>query len=209
MTPEPDHSEAPVDEANLLPAHPCLGREIIWTALAILVVMGITAFQLRQQGRLWGCACGELRVWGNAWSSHNSQHLVDPYSFTHVLHGLIFYGLLATFLPRQSLYPRLGLAAAIEAVWEIVENTEFVIQRYRTATMSFDYQGDTVVNSLGDILCCIAGFALARRLGFWGSLALFLAIELVLIILIKDSLLLNIVMLLYPLDAVKAWQLGS
>lgn len=158
---------------------------------------------------MWWCACGYLWLWaGDAWSADNSQHLFDPYTFTHLLHGIILYGLLAWGLPRLTHPWRLSVAVSIEALWEVFENSTFIIERYRAATISLGYQGDTIVNSLGDILVCGIGYVLARRLGFRGSLALFVLVELVLLIWIRDSLLLNIVMLVHPIDAIKAWQLN-
>jgi len=172
-------------------------------------LMAGTIYQLRSQGRLWWCACGQLSLWsGNTWIQHNSQHLVDPYSLTHVLHGMLLCGLFAWLCPRLPFAWRLWLAVSVEAVWEVVENTDIVIQRYRAVTASLDYLGDTVVNSLGDILSFGIGVAVARYLGFWRSLGLFLVTEVVLVVWIRDSLLLNILMLVYPVDAVRTWQMS-
>ena len=182
----------------------------LWPWLVIVAVVLITAVLLHAQGRLWICACGRIDLWaGNIHSADNSQHLLDPYSFTHVLHGLVFYGVLAWAFPRLAVAWRLALAISLEALWEIVENSAFVIQRYREATLALGYEGDTIVNALGDLLCCGIGVLLARQLGFRRSLALFVVTELVLIVWIRDSLLLNIVMLLHPFEAIKAWQLGT
>jgi hypothetical protein len=148
-------------------------------------------------------------VWaGNVWSSDNSQHLLDPYSFTHMLHGFAFCGLLAWVMPKLSWDWRLWLAILIEAAWEVLENSDFVINRYREATAALGYQGDTVINSLGDIVVCGLGFLLARQLGLRRSIVVFVLTEVVLLIWIRDSLLLNILMLIYPVDEVKAWQMG-
>jgi len=175
----------------------------------MVVVLVATAFQLQSQGRPWWCSCGEPYLWvGDTQSSHNSQHLFDPYSFTHVLHGLVICGLLTWGLPRLPPLWRLWLAVCIEALWEVVENSEFVIQRYRATTASLGYQGDTIANSLGDILSGAIGFVVASRLGLRYSIVLFVLTELVLLVWIKDSLLLNVIMLVYPVDAIKAWQLG-
>ena len=175
----------------------------------MVTVVAAAAYQLHRQGRLWWCACGYLWLWsGDAWSADNSQHLFDPYTFTHVLHGVVLYWLLAWGLPRVSPPWRLWLAVSMEALWELFENSTFIIERYRAATISLGYQGDTIVNSLGDILACGIGYALARRLGFRGSLALFVVTEVVLLIWIRDSLLLNVVMLIHPIDAIKTWQLS-
>ena len=171
--------------------------------------MAITVYELHRQGRLWICSCGTVGLWqSNAWSSETSQQLLDPYSFTHLLHGFIFCGLLAWIVPRLSVPWRLWLALTFEALWEIVENTNYTIERYRGVTAAIGYQGDTIVNSLGDILCFGLGFILARRLGLRRSLVVFAITEVVLIIWIKDSLLLNVIMLLYPLQIIRTWQLG-
>jgi hypothetical protein len=181
----------------------------VWPWLAIFVVLIATAYLLHREGRLWFCSCGRILLWaGNVWSSDNSQHLLDPYSFTHMLHGFAFCGLLAWMLPRLSWAWRLWLAVLIEAAWEVLENSDFVINRYREATAALGYQGDTVINSVGDILVCGIGFLLARQLGLKRSIVVFVLTELVLLIWIRDSLLLNILMLIYPMDEVKAWQMG-
>jgi hypothetical protein len=174
---------------------------------AILVVLLGTALILRSQGRLWWCSCDYLLVWsGDPWSSDNSQHLLDPYSFTHLLHGFLLCGLLTLLVPRLSTVWRLWLAVTIEAVWEVVENSEFVIRRYREETAALGYHGDTIVNSLGDILVCGLGFVVAQRLGFRRAFVVFLVTEVTLAILIRDNLTLNIVMLIHPIEAIKEWQ---
>ena len=175
--------------------------------LAIAVVLLGSALVLRRQGRLWWCSCDYFLVWsGDPWSSDNSQHLLDAYSFTHLLHGFLLCGLLALIVPRLSAVWQLWLAVSIETVWEVVENSEFVIRRYREETAALGYHGDTIVNSLGDILACGLGFVVARRLGFRLTLALFVLTEVTLAILIRDNLTLNILMLTYPIDAIKEWQ---
>ena len=180
-------------------------RALPW--LAIVVVLAATAYQLRSQGRLWWCSCGYLLLWsGDPWSSDNSQHLLDPYSFTHLLHGFVLCGLLALTAPRLSAVWQLWLAVSIEALWEVLENSEIVIRRYRQETAALGYQGDTVVNSLGDIIVCGLGFVLAHRLGVRRTLALFVVTEVALAIWIRDNLSLNILMLIYPIEAVKDWQ---
>ncbi|HYG79739.1 MAG TPA: DUF2585 family protein [Pyrinomonadaceae bacterium] len=181
----------------------------LWPWVVVAVVVAASVYQLRAQGRLWFCACGYLLPWSSdAWSADNSQHLFDPYSFTHVLHGFIFWWLLAWILPRASVAWRFCLTISLEALWEVVENTDFVIRHYRETTQALGYQGDTVVNVLGDILTCGFGFLLAWRLGFRRTLALFILTEVVLLVWIRDSLLLNILMLVYPLEGIKAWQAG-
>lgn len=180
----------------------------LWPLLAIVGLFGVTAFLLRTEGRLWICSCGKLLLWsGKVCSSDNSQHFFDPYSFTHVLHGVVFFWLIAWLLPRWKSSRQLTLAIAVEALWEVFENTNFIIARYRTETAALGYQGDSVVNSFGDIICCVGGFMLARQLGWRRSLAVFAVLELVLILWIRDSLLLEILMLLFPIHAIRAWQM--
>jgi hypothetical protein len=180
-----------------------------WPWLAVAGVLGTAAFALRRQGRLWLCSCGHFRPWlGDAWSAETSQQLFDPYSLTHVLHGFALCGLLALLLPRAGWRWRLALAVAAEALWEVFENTEFVINRYREATAALGYNGDTVVNSLGDVLACAAGFLLARRLGALKTLLVFALTEAALLFWIRDSLLLNVLLLVYPSESLRAWQAG-
>lgn len=180
-----------------------------WPWLALTAVVAAAVVQLRYQGRLWSCACGRVLFWsGDAWSADNSQHLFDPYSFTHVLHGFVFCGLLAWLLPRLSWNWRLALAVCVEAVWEVLENSAFIINRYRENTLALGYTGDTILNSFGDLLACALGFLLARRLGLRRALLVFVLTEIALLIWIRDSLLLEVLMLIYPVDAIRAWQMS-
>lgn len=180
----------------------------LWPWLSLVPLFVATAVLLRLEGRFWICSCGQVFIWvGQACNSNTSQHFLDPYSFTHVLHGFLFFWLIAWLLPRLTSNWQLTLAVAIEAAWEVLENTNFIIERYRTATAAVGYTGDTVVNSLGDILCCTVGFMIARRLGLRRSLIAFLAVELVLILWIRDSLLLEILMLVVPVDLIRTWQM--
>jgi len=178
-----------------------------WLVMAAVLMLAVGL--LHVQGRLWWCACGGLSPWsGDIWSSHCSQHFFDPYSFTHMLHGLLLYGLLALVRPEMPLPWRLCLAISIEAGWEVFENCDFTIQRYREMTMALDYEGDTIVNSLGDLLSCGCGFFLAWRFGVWRSVGLFVATESLLLLCYHDSLLLNVIMLTCPIDMIKTWQIG-
>ena len=180
----------------------------LWPALAIAAAFVATAILLHLEGRLWICSCGKVQVWaGKVCSSDNSQHFLDPYSFSHVLHGFLFFWLIAWLLPRLKPNSQLMLAVAVEALWEVFENTNFIINRYRSETAALGYNGDTVVNSFGDIFCCLMGFMIARRLGWRRSLLVFAVLELVLIIWIRDSLLLEILMLVFPIDAIRAFQM--
>src|SRR5262249_54327049 len=132
-----------------------------------------------------------------------------PYSLSHVLHGILFFGLLWLFRRRLSLNVRAAIAACIEIGWETLENSPIIINRYRAATVSFGYTGDSIVNSLGDIISFMAGFYIARKLGWRASVAIFLAVELLMLWLIRDNLTLNVLMLLWPIDAVRKWQAAA
>jgi len=156
------------------------------------------------------CRCGYLKFWhGIVYSSENSQHLTDWYTFSHVLHGLGFYFLLWLALRRADVGLRFALAIALEAAWEVAENTSFIIDRYRAATISLDYYGDSIVNSIADIAAMAFGFWVARKVSVWASIVIFALVEVGLALTIRDSLLLNILMLIHPVEAVKRWQLGG
>jgi len=183
-------------------------RKYIGPVAVIGLMLTAAVVELRLQGRLWVCTCSRVFATGDAWSSQTSQLFIDPYSLTHVAHGLMFAGLLALLFKRTPPIWRFVIAIGLESAWEIIENTNTVIDRYRAATASLDYHGDTIVNSLGDITACAIGFMLARKLGWTRSIILFLAVEVVLVFWIRDSLLLEIIMLIHPVNAIKTWQLG-
>jgi hypothetical protein len=173
------------------------------------VIAAVAILILWLQGRIWWCKEGDLAPWSwNIWSSHNSQHLIDPYSFTHVLHGILEFWLIGLVFYKLPIAWRFVIAIFIESTWEVVENTNTVIQHYRTVTMSLDYYGDAIFNSIADIACCGLGFWIAYKIRFWWSLAVFFATELILVLTMRDSLLINILMLLYPIEAIKQWQIG-
>jgi Protein of unknown function (DUF2585) len=173
---------------------------------AILIVHAAT---LHFMGRIAWCKCG-FGLWtSHAWSSETSQMLADPYSATHVVHGILFYVVLHFLVPRASLRVRFMAAVIAEIGWEIFENTPFVINRYRAATASLDYTGDSVLNSVGDVLSAILGFWLAARLPWKVSLAIVVGLELLLLVTVRDNLTLNILMILYPIEAIKRWQTAS
>jgi hypothetical protein len=169
--------------------------------------MLVTVAMLRVEGRIWWCACRTPTPFSTqVHSSHNSQHLLDPYSLSHLLHGLIFYGCLRLIAPRLDRGWALVIALIIEAGWEVLENSPPVIERYRAATASLGYTGDSIVNSAGDVMSCAIGFFLAARIGWRWSVALFVAIELTMLAWIRDNLTLNVVMLICPIEAIKHWQ---
>ena len=167
------------------------------------------AASLVSLGRNLICQCGYVKLWhGDVISSENSQHIFDWYSPSHVLHGLVFYLALHFLLPKLDIGWRLVMAAAIEAAWEVVENTSWIIDKYREDTIALDYYGDSVVNSLSDMTMMVVGFIIAARAPVWLSISLFIAAELLVGTIIRDGLLLNIIMLLYPLDWIWHWQAG-
>jgi hypothetical protein len=176
-----------------------------WLAAAALLILA--AALLRAEGRIWWCECGEPRPWiSDVWTRHCSQHLADPYTVTHISHGLLFFIVLARAAPRLDIGWRRAALVAAAAFWEVLENSPVIIERYRTETMSLDYLGDSIINSLGDILAAVLGFMLARRIGLVWSLALFAASELALLAVMRDNLTLNVLMLIHPIDAIKVWQ---
>ncbi len=184
-----------------------------WTRGSVAATLGVilvTALSLCSMGRGLWCSGGELSPWSwDIWSMHNSQHLLDPYSFTHMQHGVLVYALL--WLVFRSRWPaaRLLMAILFEALWEVFENTNFVIESYRESTIALNYYGDSVLNSVADIGAFALGYTAAMWLAAWVSAAAFLGIEAVLLLTIRDSLTLNIVMLLHPIDAIKTWQMGG
>jgi len=176
-------------------------------AFVIGLMLVATAIVEHLQGRLWKCECQNYLWTADAWGSQTSQLFFDPYSFTHLLHGFMFAGLLVLLIRNMSRTWRFVMAIAVECVWEMIENSNTVIDRYRQATAALGYHGDSVLNSLGDIFCCGLGFMLAARLGWRWGVAMFVAVELALTLWIRDSLLLEILMLIHPVTAVKNWQM--
>jgi hypothetical protein len=155
------------------------------------------------------CKCGFVSLWHGPVDNQNSQQIFDWYSFTHVLHGIGFYFLIFLVARRLPVPLRLLIAVFLEGSWEIAENSPFIIDRYRTATFSLDYYGDSVINSVSDVVAMMMGFWMARRLPVWGTVAFVVGVELLLAVVIRDNLTLNIIMLIHPIDAIKQWQLGS
>ncbi len=181
----------------------------VWCIAGIALIMAGAALAEAAMGRrLWGVK-GQPGFWsGNVSSEHNSQFLFDPYSFSHVNHGLFFYGLLWLAARKLSVRARLLMAAAIEAGWEVLENTDWLIETYRARTISLHYYGDSIINSQCDILAMAAGFLLASVLPARWAIAAVIGIEIVLALWIRDNTVLNVIMLLYPVEAIKSWQMG-
>jgi hypothetical protein len=197
------------------PQRPATGRlpswiKRHWAALAVLGIVAAAVAINRFNGRVWFCQCGQLRfVIASASSEHTSQHLLDPYSLSHVQHGFVLFWFLYWLAPGFSWQSRQVISTAIEATWEVIENTPFVINRYREATAALGYTGDSVVNSLGDVLACVVGFAIAGKIGLRWTIVVFVVIEAAMVVTIRDSLLLNVLMLFWPLEAVKQWQMAE
>jgi Protein of unknown function (DUF2585) len=180
------------------------------TTVILLAIVSLMAVVLLAMGRAPICTCGSVKLWhGVVFSSENSQHLSDWYTFTHVTHGFVFYPIIWLIGRRWPIATRLVLAAIIEASWEILENTDFVINRYREVTISLDYFGDSVINSVSDVVAMIVGFLIAARAPARLTLALAIGLEFFLAWAIRDNLTTNIIMLVYPIDAIRAWQAGS
>lgn len=242
-------------------------RVKLWSAATLVLTFAVTAAILRWQGRVWFCKCMEPRLWiSEPNSPHTSQHLLDPYSLSHLQHGLLLYLALILILPdrnapgdkggpgwrlrlpgsrkrqeagtgdashssaaqvagdgnlgqpreadgqRRSLRRRVvrfWIATLLECAWEVFENSAFVINRYREATAALGYSGDSVWNSLGDVMSCVVGYLIAMSLGWRRTLVLFAIIEVTMILWIRDSLLLNVLMLIYPIEAIKSWQTAA
>jgi hypothetical protein len=174
-------------------------------AIAILIAAG-AVLALMQRPAI--CTCGSIQLWG-ASGPEQSQMLADWYSFSHVIHGVLFFALLRLAAPRWPIGRRFLLALLIEAAWEIVENTPIVINRYREATVALGYSGDSILNSMSDIAMMALGFAAARKLPPWLTVALVLLFELVPLFVIRDNLTLNVWMLLFPDPSIQAWQAGG
>lgn len=180
--------------------------------LAILIAL-YAGFILFAMGRPPICTCGTVKLWrGVVQSAENSQHLADWYTFSHVIHGLIFFAGAHLLWRRLQMFDgaptrwALPIAVALEASWELLENSPRVIDRYRSVTASFGYSGDSIVNSMADIGWMALGFWIASRLPWKASLALALAFELLTLAVIRDNLTLNVLMLVYPVEAIRDWQ---
>lgn len=190
-----------------LPMQRALSRAVVVASGASLLAM-LVGLVLEQ--RVLFCGCGSWSPWvSNVDSQHCSQHMFDAYSASHVLHGVFFYAVLWLVRDRMGAGWRFWACVTLEALWEVLENSPVMIDRYRTATIALGYTGDSIVNSVCDVGSCVVGYWLASRIPWKWSVAFFVAVELLLLATIRDSLVLNVVMLVYPLDVVKQWQLGG
>lgn len=176
--------------------------------ITLLAVLAITTAIMLAMGRPPICTCGTVELWGEV-GPKQSQMLADWYSFSHIVHGFLFYAALRWLWPRGSVELRYLVALLIEAGWEILENSPTIIDRYREATIALGYSGDSILNSASDVVMMAAGFLAARRLPVWASIIVIVVLEIVPLIVIRDNLTLNIWMLLAPNDAVLNWQAGA
>jgi hypothetical protein len=181
----------------------------VWAIAAFAIAAAAASIELAM-GRVAICRCGYVKFWhGVVNSSENSQHITDWYTFSHVVHGILFYGLLWLAARRLPPGARFVTAVLLEAAWEVLENTPLIINRYRAATISLDYYGDSVVNSMSDIAAMMVGFALARRAAVWAAIAVVVVLETMMAVMIRDNLTLNILMLIHPFDVIRRWQMGG
>ena len=182
-------------------------RSVLAAAAAVCVVVAAVEFWM---GRLPFGPDGRPGLWeGNIWSSEQSQRFADPYTFSHTIHGMLFYATLWLLVRRSSVRARFIGALVLEGAWEILENSPIIINRYREATIALGYVGDSVFNSVSDICFAALGFLFAWRARLWVTVAVILAMELGTLFLMRDNLTLNIVMLVHPIDAIKAWQMAG
>jgi hypothetical protein len=177
---------------------------------AILAIVALQAFVLHAMGRVWLCACGTIRLWvGDIWSSEMSQQVFDWYTASHIVHGILFYGLLHLLLPRTPVLIRLAIAVGIEATWEMAENSPWVIEAYRKQALAAGYTGDSILNSLSDTFSMMTGFAIARLMPWKATVALVLVLEIGVGYLVHDNLTLNILNFIHRFPAIEAWQMKA
>jgi hypothetical protein len=194
----PSHSSA--KQSSILPSWNW-GR----AALILFVLLAIQAIALYMMGRQPICECGTIRLWVN----ENSQQFFDWYTLSHIIHGFLFYALFWLIAPKAPLHMRLLMALGLEIAWELLENSDFIIDRYRANTSSVDYYGDSILNSVSDTFSMAIGFFLASRLPIWVIVVTAVFFEVLALIVIRDNLILNVIMLLHPFDFIRQWQSGS
>jgi hypothetical protein len=183
--------------------------ERLFTRRSLVLSVGLMivfAVLLYLSGRPAWCKYG-IGFWAPIWTHCTSQHLFDLYTFSHVLHGIIFFWLLWPFAEKIALHWRMFIALALEIGWELLENSQWVIDRYRQDTVAFDYSGDSILNSLGDVAAAVIGFVIAARYSWKVSVATFVVFELWMLAVARDNLTLNVFMLLFPIESVKQWQM--
>jgi hypothetical protein len=172
-------------------------------------MLAAAAAEFAMGRKLWGVH-DMPGIWsGDVWSRFNSQFVADPYAFTHITHGILFFALCSLVFEKLPFNTRLLITVGLESAWEVLENTNMVIERYRMETISLNYYGDSVVNSMADILACMLGFFLASRLPKRVTVFGTIGLEVVLLLWTRDNLAMNIVMLIYPSAALRNWQLGQ
>ncbi len=173
-----------------------------------LATLGIVGTILYLMGRSPLCECGYIKLWeGDNWSQGNSQHISDWYTFSHIIHGFIFFYLIRRFAPRFSFTSQILIALIIESAWEVLENSPMVIDRYRTTTASVDYYGDSILNALSDIVAMVVGYMVAMKSDWRIIFMAAIAMELITIYFIRDALIFNILLLIYPVQSIIDWQM--
>src|ERR1035437_740462 len=181
-----------------------------WIIGAFIAALVLTAGIELWMGRSLLGPDDKFGLWeGNIWSSENSQRFAEPYSFSHFVHGILFYAALWFAARKLPVRHRLLIAVALEAGWELLENSPLIINRYRETTIALGYAGDSVLNSMRDILMMTIGFLFACRMRPWVSVAVVIAMEAGCALWVRDNLTLNIIMLIHPIDAIKAWQMAG
>jgi hypothetical protein len=182
-------------------------RRVLAAAAAISVTVAAVELWM---GRLPFGPDGRIGLWeGDIWSSGQSQRFADPYTFSHTIHGMLFYAILWLVAPRTSVRARFIAAIVMEGAWEVLENSPIIINRYREATIALGYVGDSVFNSVSDIFFAALGFVFAWRARPWVTVAVILAMEIGTALWVRDNLALNIIMLVHPIDAIRDWQMAG
>ena len=182
-------------------------KQAFISVIAVIILIQIGA--LFYIGHPWICTCGYIELWhGEVFSSGNSQHITDWYTYSHIIHGFIFYVLLWAVFPKSPILFRLLLAVGIETAWEIFENSEFIMNRYRQTALALDYYGDSIINSVSDTASMVLGFLLARKLPVWSIVLTAIVFEVFTGYMIHDNLTLNIITLIHPFEFISVWQTG-